>query len=196
MFSKERNPSEGGWHLGKVDGQKQPLMWNAPNQFWTTMAGKTYKPEEIDGWFDDRCYYEGKNLVALHTVQVNGKKEIMRWNAYDKIYSTEDGRKYTPEQIDGCFDDEGKPLNVAEPDIEARKLRIMVKMQVRLNDEESLSPKEIRIRMDEVGEEVKRRIWSSTNIVQVKNAQLRAISAWVLPEMQTLAELEAEGAIN
>ena len=46
------NPTENLWFICYADGVRQPLKFNKHNQFWVALAGKTYKPNEIERWLD------------------------------------------------------------------------------------------------------------------------------------------------
>jgi hypothetical protein len=48
----DRLPTESDWFICYVDGIKQPLKYNKHNKFWTTLNGKTYKPNKIEKWLD------------------------------------------------------------------------------------------------------------------------------------------------
>lgn len=48
----DRTPSENLWFICYADGVRQPLLFNKHNQFWVALAGKTYKPNEIQRWLD------------------------------------------------------------------------------------------------------------------------------------------------
>ena len=76
MWVNKYNPTEKGWYLVKINGVKDPLTWNVHNQFWCGLAGKTYKPDQIDCWLDD---------TKISTV------------SYDKA-------KYMREQANGAFE--------------------------------------------------------------------------------------------
>ncbi len=47
-------PKIGEWYICFVSGQRQILMYNNHNNFWADFAGKTYRPEQIDKWLDDK----------------------------------------------------------------------------------------------------------------------------------------------
>ena len=54
MWINNKFPSKSDLYLTKNEtGKKEILRWNAPNQFWCDMAGKTFKPDEIYLWLDD-----------------------------------------------------------------------------------------------------------------------------------------------
>ncbi len=145
MFVKSGNPTKGDWYIVKVDGRRQPMMWNDYNKFWSSMAGKTYKPEEIDGWFDD---------AAVQDV---------------------------PAVVEG----------------EGRIMRAMVTMKVILNDDANLTPKQRKQKMDSVGEEIKKEIWSVVGGHWALHGSVgHEPVVVILPEMKTLGELEEEGSIN
>ena len=48
----DRTPTENLWFICYADGVRQPLKFNKHNQFWVALAGKTYKPNEIERWLD------------------------------------------------------------------------------------------------------------------------------------------------
>ena len=48
----DRTPTENLWFICYADGVRQPLKFNKHNQFWVALAGKTYKPNEIEKWLD------------------------------------------------------------------------------------------------------------------------------------------------
>ena len=48
----DRTPTENLWFICYADGVRQPLRFNKHNQFWVALAGKTYKPNEIEKWLD------------------------------------------------------------------------------------------------------------------------------------------------
>jgi hypothetical protein len=50
--SDDRVPTENLWFICYADGVRQPLKYNKHNQFWVALAGKTYKPNEIERWLD------------------------------------------------------------------------------------------------------------------------------------------------
>ena len=50
--SNDRVPTENLWFICYADGIRQPLKYNKQNQFWVALAGKTYKPNEIERWLD------------------------------------------------------------------------------------------------------------------------------------------------
>jgi len=50
--SDDRTPTENLWFICYADGVRQPLKFNKHNQFWVALAGKTYKPNEIEKWLD------------------------------------------------------------------------------------------------------------------------------------------------
>lgn len=61
MWTKNQNPSKSDWYLTKNEtGEKEILKWNAPNQFWVDMAGKTFKPDEVYLWLDDNKVEKNK----------------------------------------------------------------------------------------------------------------------------------------
>jgi hypothetical protein len=45
-------PDESSWFMCVADGVKQPMRFNRHNLFWMDLAGKTYKPGEIEKWLD------------------------------------------------------------------------------------------------------------------------------------------------
>ena len=48
----DRTPTENFWFICYADGVRQPLKFNKHHQFWVALAGKTYKPNEIERWLD------------------------------------------------------------------------------------------------------------------------------------------------
>lgn len=40
------------WFICYINNERTVLMYNAPNQFFVDLTGKTYKPCEIDKWLD------------------------------------------------------------------------------------------------------------------------------------------------
>lgn len=52
--SKDAHPTQKGWYIVKIDGERNTLSYNIHNNFWCDMSGKTYKANDSSiQWLDD-----------------------------------------------------------------------------------------------------------------------------------------------